>query len=642
MMRKAELLRDKGADMQREKETTSTRPATRGEKVTYASFLFLEGVLRLFPMAFWYLFGRFIGWVAFFILPHYQRRIRHNLRIILGSEASPEAIRRLTRENFQTVLCNFITAAKAATMSDKALASHYVIKGKENIQNSLKEKGKGVICVISHMGNWELLARIRADFQEVPRFGSMYRELDNILMERLWLKRRECSGCEMIGKKKSSFTVSTQILRDNGMLGILCDQNAGNMGVIVPYFGKRTPTTNLPALLQRRTGAAVHPTTVRTIGLGKWEVAFGEEIEIDNKGKDMAATTAKINHVLAGIGRQSVRDGFWLHNRWKMGLFTIGHEPVISPPVEYGKPCYPLRLLLIVPDKLAEGLFLLPFLRACCDFRDDCEWNILCPKDQMEFWSACADVYSVRELGGNVRRQIIDVNEESDTGLDAAFVFNADTSLIPLLKGVGCMEIRSIAGDNEALRGWRNATDSSEKWLTHRMSDICKAAHVWGVEIDPAVYYPSLREEKPGEEAVVYLAPFSEYGGTEEWENGKWKEFVSCLSFPCRVIALPGDREHAEVLAAEAGVPLDICTPEEALLLLGNARLLVGLDGVLPGLAAFAGTPAVTMYVNRLPNRWSPPGAGEKSLYGESPLSGLSPATLKEVVLEHLTSLGWE
>lgn len=616
---------------------------TWAERRMFAAFLLFEGILRMFPMAFWCLFGRAVGLVGYYVLPKYRRRIRHNLRIILGKQGTKDDLNHLAKENFKTLLCNFIAAAKAATMSDKALSRHYVITGREHIMNSLQEKGKGVICVISHMGNWELLARVRMHFREVKRFGSMYRELDNSLMEQYWLQRREKSGCEMFGKKKTTFATSTQILRDNGMLGILCDQNAGQYGVLVPYFGKRTSTTNLPALLQRRTGAALHTTTVRTIGLGKWEVAFGPAIEIESKGRDMAATTAKVNYELSRIGRQSVVDGFWLHNRWKMEAFTLDYATETPSWKNQDEERHPLRLLLVVPEILAEGLILLPFVRQCCVYRDDCEWAVLCPPAQKEFWEQCEEIRKVIVTGKNRNAELRALDESSVTGLDAAFIFHPDKSVVSALQKIGAIELRSIAGDNAALSGWRYATDPGEleSAQVHRMDRLIGVAKIWGMNLAKLDYRPHLRTREPGRDDIIYFAPFSEYAGAAGWKPRDWGELAVLLPYTCRILAFPENVAEAELLAGELELPLDICSVGQVMPVLSHARLLIGVDGVLPGIAALCGTPTVTLFTHRLPEKWAPLGEGVKCIYEKDSLENLSPAQVMETAINHLASLGW-
>lgn len=636
-------MREETEGTKEEKVSTAEALPTWAERFMFTAFLLFEGILRMFPMAFWCLFGRTVGLIGYYILPRYRRRIRHNLRIILGKQGAKEDLDRLAKENFKTLLCNFIAAAKAATMSDKALSRHYVIKGREHIMNSLKENGKGVICAISHMGNWELLARVRIRFSDVKRYGSMYRELDNSLIEQYWLERRQKSGCEMFGKKKTSFSSSTQILRDNGMLGILCDQNAGQYGVLVPYFGKRTSTTNLPALLQRRTGATLHTTTVRTIGLGKWEIAFGPAIEVENNGRDMAATTAKINYELSRIGRQSVVDGFWLHNRWKLEAFTLSYTTETPSSKNQEEESHPLRLLLVVPERLAEGLILIPFIRQCCVYRHDCEWSVLCPPSQKDFWQQCEEIQNVLVTGKNRNAQLRALDESSVTGLDAAFIFHPDKSVVSVLRKIGAIELRSIAGDNAALSGWRCATDPGELASSrgHRMDRLISVAKIWGMDLEKLDYLPHLRKRKSGGDDVVYFAPFSEYAAGAGWMPRDWGELAVLLPYTCRVLAFPENVAEAEFLAGELGLPLDICEVGQVMPILRQARLLIGVDGVLPGIAALCGTPTVTLFTHRLPEEWAPLGEGVKCLYEKDSLANLSPAQVMEIAINHLSSLGW-
>ena len=111
-------------------------------------------------------------------------------------------------------------------------------------------EGRGQVCAIAHSGNWEALARIRAFYPEVERYGSMYRQFDNPLMEEYVYQRRTERGTQMFSKE-GGIKAPMKMLKEGGALGVLSDQFVWE-GVYVPFFGKVTGTTPLPALLRKK------------------------------------------------------------------------------------------------------------------------------------------------------------------------------------------------------------------------------------------------------------------------------------------------------------------------------------------------------------------------------------------------------
>src|SRR5271169_2439360 len=62
------------------------------------------------------------------------------------------------------------------------------------------------------------------------------------------------------------------VLRNGGMLGVLIDQHAGDKGVWTPFFGRLASTTPFPAVLAKKTGAALMPVSIVTSGIARWRV----------------------------------------------------------------------------------------------------------------------------------------------------------------------------------------------------------------------------------------------------------------------------------------------------------------------------------------------------------------------------------
>jgi lauroyl/myristoyl acyltransferase len=62
------------------------------------------------------------------------------------------------------------------------------------------------------------------------------------------------------------------------MLGVLIDQHAGDKGVWTPFFGRLASTTPFPAVLAKKTGAALMPVSIVTSGIARWRVEVDDFI----------------------------------------------------------------------------------------------------------------------------------------------------------------------------------------------------------------------------------------------------------------------------------------------------------------------------------------------------------------------------
>jgi Lauroyl/myristoyl acyltransferase len=104
------------------------------------------------------------------------------------------------------------------------------------------------------------------------------------------------STCAAIPKGSGVLTIDrteglhrgVTVLRNGGMLGVLIDQHAGDKGVWTPFFGRLASTTPFPAVLAKKTGAALMPVSIVTSGIARWRV------EVDDFIPSREASTAEI------------------------------------------------------------------------------------------------------------------------------------------------------------------------------------------------------------------------------------------------------------------------------------------------------------------------------------------------------------
>jgi KDO2-lipid IV(A) lauroyltransferase len=169
--------------------------------------------------------------------------------------------------------------------------------------------GKGVVLLLSHMGNWELLSRIVHLFPEGTKTGAFYRPLNNRLMDERVLRRREADGTRMFSKR-DPFHQVTGFLREGGVVGVLADQRVGIQGELVHFFGRMTRASPLPSLLARRSKSAVLALSVTTVAPGKWRAIF---LPVETP-----YTTEHCTAALEESMKTGPLDVFWLQERWKV------------------------------------------------------------------------------------------------------------------------------------------------------------------------------------------------------------------------------------------------------------------------------------------------------------------------------------
>jgi KDO2-lipid IV(A) lauroyltransferase len=307
-------------------------------RVETLAYVGVEGLLGLMPLVWLARFGRVVGGVAVLLLPGRRRVVARNLRIAFGEERSPEELHALVREVFRRSGANLLCSLRTAEMSERALARALVVRD-EIVYRQALARGRGVVMVLAHMGNWEALAQWFPHLLSPGVAGAtVYRPLNNPLMNARVAATRSRRGLGLFSKDDNPLGMAA-FLRRGGVLGVLADQRAGVIGELVPFFGRLTSCTPIPAILARRTGAAIVGISLRTVGAGRWEAGF-HAMEAGEP------TTAGVMRLLERMVRESPADVFWLQDRWKVYRSTPHRPPGKTPRAAAVEPAKRRRALV--------------------------------------------------------------------------------------------------------------------------------------------------------------------------------------------------------------------------------------------------------------------------------------------------------
>lgn len=232
-------------------------------------------------------------------------------------DKNPDEIQRLAKGAYRNVA---IVAAEFADLpfwTKENISNIIDVEGLEHCVAAL-EKNRGLLMFGAHFGNWEL--GVIASSLLLKPLVLIYRPLDNSVLENLVTWVRLSTGNRALAKSSAMWPM-VRVLRQNGIIGLLIDQNVANYeGVFVDYFGVEACTTNGLAHLALLTGAPVVPAFMVRQDDNRYRFVFGPEVNLirtEDEEKDVVENTSIFTTIIEDMVRKYPDQWLWLHERWK-------------------------------------------------------------------------------------------------------------------------------------------------------------------------------------------------------------------------------------------------------------------------------------------------------------------------------------
>ena len=261
--------------------------------------------------------GLFLGRLAWrFDKRHRQRVIRQMTIAFRDSVPLPEK-ERLCYKFFEHIGLSVVEFARMGQLTRQNV-SELVDLSELKTFDALLARGKGLLCVPAHHGNWELCG-YSVSLMGYP-LKSVARPLDNPLLNEMVMAHRERSGNEIIQKWKALWKLK-KLLDRQQIVTMSVDQNGGVAGLFVPCFTSLASTVTSPAELHVATRV---PIIVATLNrkpdgihhvLRVWDVI--EHAPTGDHARDIYDIITRINAAVEKAVRAYPEQWLWFHQRWK-------------------------------------------------------------------------------------------------------------------------------------------------------------------------------------------------------------------------------------------------------------------------------------------------------------------------------------
>ncbi len=262
--------------------------------------------------------GESLGSLLFFFWKSRRKIAIENLRGAVARQAlavdsNPEEV---IRKNFRNLGRSFAEVVKIYYGLGDHIIRDVEFRGTENFLRA-REKGRGVLVITGHCGNWELNALAVA--RRVVNLKIVARPIDNPYLNWLVEKTRRKYGNSVI-YKKGALKKILWALKNDEVVAILMDQSVlETEGVAAEFLGKRDYTMKTPAVIAMKTGVPVLPAFIKRTN-GGHVIEVGEQIELDTSEDAEGATfhnTVIFSQKIEEYVRRNPTEWLWIHRRWK-------------------------------------------------------------------------------------------------------------------------------------------------------------------------------------------------------------------------------------------------------------------------------------------------------------------------------------
>ncbi|MCK9603034.1 MAG: lysophospholipid acyltransferase family protein [Candidatus Omnitrophica bacterium] len=275
-------------------------------------------IIKVIPGSCLYGFARGVAALGYSLARKQRNIALDSLEIAFGQEKSSAEIEEIAKDCFATMAKS---AVELMFLMERpqVLQKRVQLVGKENLEAALSG-GKGVILVSAHFGNFPLMmARLSIGGWKI---AGIMRPMRDSRVEKFFLAKRNLVGVKTIYSqpRKACVENSIRALRNNELLFIPIDQNFGEGGVFVNFFGRKAATATGPIVLAKRTKATILPCFIVRQKDDTHKIIFEKPLKLEeaqNEESSVLINIQKLTDIIEFYIRKYPAEWSWVHRRWK-------------------------------------------------------------------------------------------------------------------------------------------------------------------------------------------------------------------------------------------------------------------------------------------------------------------------------------
>lgn len=277
--------------------------------LVYGSYRLVGGLTGHLPPRVGYWMANWVGWLLYVLSPRLKRALAHNMRHVLGPDASESQVQAVVRQACVNIARGHYDLFRLGRLTADRILDKVLVEGWEHLAQAVAQ-GRGVIAVTAHLGNVDVVMQISV-VRGIPAIGPVER----VQPERLFQYTRalrQSHGLRLIPSDEPMIGL-IRALKRGEIVGLTCDRDVTGSGRVVNFFGSPTRLPDGPVRLALRTGAVVVPVFASRLPDNSLVAQIEPALDLPRTGNTEADVAAGMEMLVAVMERNIARNpGQWL------------------------------------------------------------------------------------------------------------------------------------------------------------------------------------------------------------------------------------------------------------------------------------------------------------------------------------------
>jgi KDO2-lipid IV(A) lauroyltransferase len=260
--------------------------------------------------------GALLGGLAYYVSSARRRIALENLEHAFPEKSERERVR-IAKGAFRNFGIAFVELLWFPNLTDPIIRQLVRVQNPQVMTEGHK-KGKGMIMLAGHFGNWELTA-LAVAHQLNMSVTIIVQTQSNKLVDAV-INRHRCLFGNRVVAMGASVREIVRTLQNRGIIAIAPDQSGPMEGVFVEFFGRKVATHQGPAVFALRSGAPLQMGFMIRQPDGTYEVVL-HEIDTTDLGGAMEDNIQELTRRHTALLEEYIRKypdhWLWMHRRWK-------------------------------------------------------------------------------------------------------------------------------------------------------------------------------------------------------------------------------------------------------------------------------------------------------------------------------------